>query len=80
MCYVCLIGSFCQVLEACCLWPDLASFEESDQTMVGEKGVTLSGGQKQRISLARAVYTRADIVVMDDPLSGRPCLCACVTV
>lgn len=38
--------------------------------MVGERGITLSGGQKARISLARAVYARADIILLDDPLSA----------
>ena len=38
--------------------------------MVGEKGVTLSGGQKARLSLARALYSKADIFLMDDPLSA----------
>ena len=41
-----------------------------DWTMVGERGMSLSGGQKARIGLARAVYTDADIVLMDDPLSA----------
>lgn len=38
--------------------------------MIGEKGVTLSGGQKARISLARAIYSDADIYLLDDPLSA----------
>ena len=39
-------------------------------TEIGEKGINLSGGQKSRISLARAVYSNADIYLMDDPLSA----------
>jgi ABC-type multidrug transport system fused ATPase/permease subunit len=34
------------------------------------QGVNISGGQKQRVSLARAVYSRADIFLLDDPLSA----------
>lgn len=41
-----------------------------DQTEIGEKGINLSGGQKQRVSIARAVYSGADIYIFDDPLSA----------
>ena len=39
-------------------------------TIIGERGVNVSGGQKARISLARAVYSDADIYLLDDPLSA----------
>jgi ABC-type bacteriocin/lantibiotic exporter with double-glycine peptidase domain len=39
-------------------------------TEIGEKGINLSGGQKARISLARAVYSERDIMLMDDPISA----------
>ena len=41
-----------------------------DMSEIGEKGINLSGGQKARISLARAVYKRPDVVIMDDPISA----------
>ena len=41
-----------------------------DSTLVGERGMSLSGGQRARIGLARAVYSNADIILMDDPLSA----------
>lgn len=54
----------------CALNKDLEIFEFGDITEIGEKGITLSGGQKQRIALARAVYSQAKIIIMDDCLSG----------
>ncbi|UJR17989.1 hypothetical protein I4U23_004890 [Adineta vaga] len=59
-----------QVIEACALKQDLAMLPARDQTEIGEKGINLSGGQRQRISLARALYSDADIYLLDDPLSA----------
>lgn len=41
-----------------------------EETEIGEKGINLSGGQKARVSLARAAYSDAEIVLMDDSLSA----------
>ena len=41
-----------------------------DSTLIGDRGVSLSGGQRARVSLARALYTDADIFLLDDPLSA----------
>ncbi|XP_060060875.1 ATP-binding cassette sub-family C member 3 [Erinaceus europaeus] len=59
-----------KALEACALVADLEMLSGGDQTEIGEKGINLSGGQRQRISLARAVYSNADIFLLDDPLSA----------
>ncbi|XP_015279767.1 PREDICTED: multidrug resistance-associated protein 1-like [Gekko japonicus] len=59
-----------RVLEACALLPDLEQLPMGDQTEIGERGVNISGGQKQRVSLARAVYSNADLYLLDDPLSA----------
>ncbi|XP_066299992.1 ATP-binding cassette sub-family C member 5-like [Branchiostoma lanceolatum] len=59
-----------QVIEACCLKPDLEQLPGGDLTEIGERGVNLSGGQKQRVSLARALYADKDIYLLDDPLSA----------
>lgn len=59
-----------ETLSLCQLTPDLASLPDGDDTLVGEKGISLSGGQKARLSLARAVYARADVYILDDILSA----------
>ncbi|RPD55442.1 P-loop containing nucleoside triphosphate hydrolase protein [Lentinus tigrinus ALCF2SS1-7] len=59
-----------KVLDQCALRRDLELFDAGDETEVGEKGLTLSGGQKARITLARAVYSNAEIVLLDDILAA----------
>ena len=59
-----------QVIQVCSLIVDFNIMPAGDTTEIGEKGINLSGGQKQRISLARSVYSNADIYLLDDPLSA----------
>ncbi|KAF3941853.1 hypothetical protein ABW19_dt0205581 [Dactylella cylindrospora] len=59
-----------EVVRCCALLEDLKLYEKGDKTMVGSKGVSLSGGQKQRIALARAVYSKKPILLLDDIFSG----------
>lgn len=59
-----------QVVEVCALISDFELFPYGDKTLVGEKGKALSGGQKARINLARCIYKKADIYLLDDPLSA----------
>ena len=59
-----------RVVDACAMRVDFDIMAHGDRTEIGDKGINLSGGQKQRISLARALYSDADIYVLDDPLSA----------
>ncbi|KAI5824338.1 P-loop containing nucleoside triphosphate hydrolase protein [Schizophyllum commune Tattone D] len=59
-----------QVLHQCALKRDLDLFDAGDETEVGEKGVTLSGGQKARVTLARAIYSSASVLLLDDILAA----------
>ena len=59
-----------KTVHACALTEDFKTLPDGDQTEVGERGISLSGGQKARLTLARAVYARADVYLLDDCLSA----------
>ncbi|CAG7835020.1 unnamed protein product, partial [Allacma fusca] len=61
---------YSSVVEASALEEDFKQLAYGENTIVGERGIALSGGQKARVNLARALYQKADIYLLDDPLSA----------
>jgi ABC-type multidrug transport system fused ATPase/permease subunit len=59
-----------KVIVACALAQDLGMLDDGDLTEVGAQGISLSGGQKWRLTLARAFYSRAGILILDDVFSA----------
>ena len=59
-----------RVVGACSLLDDVSTLKGGHDCEIGEQGINLSGGQKARVSLARACYSGATVVMLDDPLAA----------
>ncbi|KAL7629149.1 hypothetical protein AAE478_000668 [Parahypoxylon ruwenzoriense] len=59
-----------EVVIACCLAKDIEALPGGDESIIGSRGINLSGGQRQRLGLARAIFVRPDILILDDPFSA----------
>jgi len=59
-----------KVIEVCALKKDLQMLGDGEETEIGANGINLSGGQRWRVTFARALYSRAGILVLDDIFSA----------
>lgn len=55
-----------QVVFRCFLTDDIARFPDGDDEVVGQQGCKLSHSLKHRLALARAVYSRPKLLLLDD--------------
>ena len=57
-------------VHACNFEAELFILPEGDMTYIGANGINLSGGQRWRLCFARALYSRAGVLVLDDIFSA----------
>ncbi len=59
-----------EVLEDVSFTKDLSYMDDKYDTLIGNNGVKISGGQGQRVGLARALYNKNNLIILDDPFSA----------
>lgn len=63
-------GDVTEYLRAVCMEQEVSEMPEGIQTKIGNGGVRLSGGQQARIALARTLFHKRPVIVLDDPFSA----------
>jgi len=61
---------FNSAIESSQLLDFIGNLDQKENTIVGEKGVKISGGQRQRIGIARALYKKSQLLILDEASSS----------
>ncbi len=61
---------FRQSLEQAQIADFVDQLSDKENTVLGTNGFSLSGGQRQRITIARELYKKADILILDEATSS----------
>ena len=63
-------GNLDEALWGACLDEEAAAFPRGVKTVIGEGGIRLSGGQQARVMIARLLYHRRPLIILDDPFAS----------
>lgn len=63
-------GDISKVLSDICFDKDLQEMPDGINTVIGSSGIRLSGGQQSRLAMARALYNKNQLIILDDPFSA----------
>ncbi|KAM3510891.1 hypothetical protein MY11210_005429 [Beauveria gryllotalpidicola] len=72
----CIVGAceyeptWFQTVITCCRLQEIQRLPRGEECVIGSGGIALSGGQRQRIGIARAVYARTRVIILDDVFSA----------
>ena len=58
------------LIEEVAMADEVAGFPQGLEQLIGERGVTLSGGQRQRVFVAQGLAQQADLLLLDEPMTG----------
>lgn len=64
------LRDFYDACKAAAIWDFIAAGEKAELEILGMNGINLSGGQKQRIAMARELFKKVDLLIMDEATSA----------